>query len=262
MGSPLFFILLFLISSFAFSIDHQHKTFDDLLKSYVSYTKHNSDFDFTALSKNQNDLKKLKIYLENISSLKKNTYEKMTDDEKIALLINLHNAVLISTVIENLPLKSIKDIDKGFFGLVSSEPFGKMKISFLGEEVSLAKLLHERIRRNFNEPRFHFALYTGAKGSPRIRNEAYKSSILESQLKDQTAVFMTDRSRNQFNRDENRLYVSKVFDWYRADFRKRYGTMLNFLLPYFTKDLDEFNKLRKTRIKIRHLEYDWSINQK
>ena len=83
---------------------------------------------------------------------------------------------------------------------------------------------------------------------------------LKLSLKEQTKIFLTDPSKNYFKKAEMKLYVSKIFDWFRSDFKKRYGKLQNFLLPYYTSSTDEFNKLRKEKIKIKYTEYDWNLN--
>src|SRR2546426_5293066 len=51
---------------------------------------------------------------------------------------------------------------------------------------------------------------------------------LERQLEEQASRFLSDRSRNRYRDD--RLEVSKIFDWYKEDFaprRDRKSTRLN-----------------------------------
>jgi len=51
--------------------------------------------------------------------------------------------------------------------------------------------------------------------------------------------------------------VSKIFDWYRKDFG---GDLTGFFLKYAEGDLKKRLEANRSNIKIKYLNYDWSLN--
>ena len=54
------------------------------------------------------------------------------------------------------------------------------------------------------------------------------------------------------------LYLSQIFNWYEKDFTSEQSSLIDFVLPYLSKDDQQF--LKKNKIKIKFLEYDWNLN--
>ena len=163
------------------------------------------------------------------------------EDEKLAYWINVYNAFTIDLVIRNYPIKSIMDIEKAW------------DIKFIqtgGKTNSLNEIEHEIIRKQFNEPRIHFALVCAAVSCPPLRNEAYEAGKLEAQLQDQTVKFINDPDKNNIR--ESAAKVSQVFNWFKEDFTKE-GTLRDYL-----------NKFSKTKLspeaKIEFMDYSWELN--
>ena len=174
----------------------------------------------------------------------------------------LRIASTIDVILEEYPdIDSIRDI--GFF---LSSAWNQDFASLFGEPVTLDEIEHEIIRGwgRYNEPRIHFAVNCAAIGCPALRAEAFISEKLEMQLEDSTVKFLSDRSRNYF--DNGRMYVSSIFDWYKEDFEKGWGgvdSVAEFLARYAAElELDSAieNQLRADDIRIRHLKYDWGLN--
>ena len=53
--------------------------------------------------------------------------------------------------------------------------------------------------------------------------------------------------------------MSKIFDWFEEDFN---GDILGFFLGYAKGDLKEQLEVNKEKIKVKYLDYDWSLNGK
>ena len=69
------------------------------------------------------------------------------------------------------------------------------------------------------DPRIHFAVNCASVGCPMLREEAFVADRLDAQLEQQAQRFMSDRTRNRWNPQRQRLEVSKIFDWFGEDFR-------------------------------------------
>jgi hypothetical protein len=170
--------------------------------------------------------------------------EKLNKIERLAFYINAYNYFAIKLVVDNQPQDSIKDIGN-FFSPVWKKTAGKIN----GEEISLDFIEHQVLRK-MGEPGIHFAIVCASMSCPDLRAEAYNPEDLMQQLNDQIQIFLnTPKGLNIHN---NELYVSKIFDWFGADF-KQYGGVLAFLRLY-KPELSRFDSFST-------LDYDWRLNR-
>jgi len=172
-----------------------------------------------------------------------------SNDEKLAYWINAYNAFTIALVIQHLPLESIKDITTVDIPFVHTP----WQIDFIeiGETTyNLDDIEHGIIRKEFDEPRIHFALVCASRSCPLLRREAYTGEKLEQQLTEQAKLFLSDHDRNVIKKDT--IKISKIFQWYRDDFTTN-TTLIEFLNQYSQVKID-------TNATIEYLEYDWRLN--
>lgn len=105
-------------------------------------------------------------------------------------------------------------------------------------------------------------------GCPALRPEAIVADRLEAQLEDSTQRFLRDTSRNRFNREENRLEISRLFDWYRGDLERGWrGTASReqFLARYassIARAAEDRARIESARVRLTFLDYDWSLNNR
>lgn len=244
--------------------DKDHKLFTELLKTHVKSGVVNYDGLKT-------DSAKLIAYLGQIGSVTKEQYSSFSPPEKMAYLINAYNAFTLKLISDFYPVSSIRDIG----GMVGGNLFNKnskqwkiseyevhgQKVTFkaMGRAVTLDEIEHENLRPLFKDARVHFALVCGAVSCPFLRSEAYTATSLASQLDNQGEQFLADPFRNRFNEKENRLYLSKIFDWFSDDFKRDMGTVKDFAKKYVSKTLQ--SKINEDT-SISFLDYDWSLNNK
>jgi hypothetical protein len=143
------------------------------------------------------------------------------------------------------------------FGKLLGNPFKDDFFALLEGRRSLDWIEHETLRRHYRDPRIHYAVNCAAVGCPMLREEAYTAARLELQLEDQARRFLADRSRNRVR--DARLEVSKIFDWYRADFepRERYFARHAALLA---DDPAQQKLIVEGKAALRFLDYDWTLN--
>jgi hypothetical protein len=126
--------------------------------------------------------------------------------------------------------------------------------------VTLGHIEHEILRKTFDDPRIHFAIVCASSSCPALRAEAYRFDILERQLHEQTIAFINDPKRGvRWDKAKKRLYVSKIFKWFGEDFEVE-GHGVDHYLARYVDDDKTAEALRSGRLKIRYLEYDWSLN--
>jgi len=171
------------------------------------------------------------------------------EKEKIAYWINAYNAFTVKLIIDHYPLKSIKEIGDGLPMVNSPWDIKFFKIGNI--DFDLNTIEHEILRKEFKEPRIHFAINCASFSCPKLRNEAFMAEVLETQLNDQTQQFINNPDKNIISK--NKLELSKIFDWFKSDFTKE-KSLLQFLKPYLKIDVSN-------NPSIEHLVYDWRLNE-
>ncbi|MBM9501070.1 DUF547 domain-containing protein [Leptospira sp. 201903071] len=242
------FFLAFLISALLTgplsAFDHTHSKFSNELKKYVQ----NGLVDYSAWKVNRTSLDS---YLQTLSAVEEKEYSSFTNSEKLSFLINAYNAFTIRLILDHHPLKSIKDL-----GGIFSGPWKIEFFTLLGTKKNLDWIEHEKLRKDFQEPRIHFAINCASKGCPPILNESFQASKLEEQLNSVTKKFLSDSKFNRYDMSAKILYLSKIFQWFQSDFTRKNGNLLSFInansgLPPIPASAE-----------IHYLDYDWNLNQR
>lgn len=247
------FLVLFVSSlALAKGVDFStHATWDTWLKKNVTMKDGGSTVNYRAAKSSPGTLPE---YLKALEAVTSEEFGKWSDEKKMAFLLNAYNAFTVKLILDNYPVKSIKDIG----GLFSS-PWKKKFFKLFGEERNLDYIEHERLRKDFTEPRIHFGVVCASKGCPPLWNEAYRGDKLEAQLERGAKSFLTTKERNYYDAEKNKLRVSKIFDWFSDDFKKKSETVQNFIAPRMAKTQEEEDKMRTAEIDA--LDYDWTLNE-
>ena len=227
----------------AYAFDHSHKAWDQILKNFTKVESKQTLVDYQKIKK---DFKKLDSYLNDLTAVNQTSFKKWTKDDQLAFLINAYNAFTIKLIINHFPIKSIKDIGSFF-----SSPWKKEFFSLFGEKSYLDKIEHETIRKQFNEPRIHFAVNCASISCPSLFPEAFTGNKLNSQLDKVTKHFLNNRTKNMYDKTKQILHLSKIFKWYAGDFEKKFKSIENFVKKYLT-DI--------TIKDIEYMDYDWNLN--
>lgn len=235
-----------------------HSAWDRILKQYVTEA---GLVDYAALRANRGEFD---AYIEQIAARSPESHpqEFITREAQLAYWINAYNALAIRGIIDNWPTKSVRDL--GFlFGF-----FRRSDYTVGGKKVSLNYIEHEVIRKQFNEPRIHFALVCASLGCPKLRREAYVPERLEEQLEDGARYFLREPRNLTVDAARGRVTLSKIFDWYGGDFEKyvqargleRTGSpILDYVLQY-ASDANRAAILALKSPKVSYADYSWQIN--
>ena len=185
--------------------------------------------------------------------LEETNTKKLSRDEQFAFYINAYNAWTIKLILSDYPgIKSIKDL-----GSIFKNPWKKKIARVNADIITLDNIEHDILRPGFKDPRVHFAVNCASKGCPPLRPEPYRADILEQQLDEMTKAFINDSRRNRL--EGQTLYVSSIFKWFSEDFN---NDVVGFFLKYAQEDLKKQLDDGKSKIKVRYLDYDWSLNGK
>lgn len=191
-------------------------------------------------------------HLDSMAAVSKAEFDRWAERERLAFLINAYNAWTLRLILDHHPVQTIKDIGSFLRG-----PWDIPLVKLFGGTITLNTLEHQIIRKEFAEPRIHFALVCAAKGCPVLRSEAYTGAKLEEQLTDQTRQFLAAPEKNRVDAAARVVYLSPIFKWYVEDFEAKSGSVLAFLKPFWPGSVGPVDSDRYT---IRHTEYDWSLN--
>lgn len=210
-----------------------HSTWNNLLKKHVS---EQGNVNYKAFKKDAEELIK---YIDYLST--KIPSDNWSNQEKLAYYINVYNANTIKLIIENYPIKSIKDI---------KNPWSIKFIKIGNESLSLS-YIENNILRKMNEPRIHFAINCASKSCPKLLNIAYTTENVESLLEQVGTAFINDSEKNKISKEK--VQLSKIFDWYKKDFIKN-RNLIDYINQYSLKEIN-------SNAKITYLEYDWNLNE-
>lgn len=221
-----------------------HQAWDQLLKAHVSPT---GIVDYKGFIE---DKSKLDAYLKTISD---NAPDRKTwsKNEQLAYWINAYNAFTVKLIVDNYPVKSIRDLGPALKIPLIKDVWHYKFFKIGGQESSLDEIEHSILRKEFEEPRIHFAINCASVSCPPLLNEAFTAAKMETQLDRVAKTFVNDKSRNKIT--ANAVEISSIFSWFKGDFTKN-GSIIDFLNKYSTVKIS-------SNAKVSHLDYNWNLNE-
>ena len=228
-----------------------HSLFDGLLKKHV--VKGMVDYEAFAQAGSFKD------YLQ---GLEKADPAKLADRERLAFWINAYNAYTIALINKYEERGSIKNIAEGI-GFERAKGAWKQPIVQVGGKTyTLDEVENEIIRKQFREPRIHFALVCAAMSCPPLRSEAYTGAKLDAQLDSQARRFILDEARGSWvDVKKAVVHASRIFEWYKDDFGGSDAAVGRFIAQYHA-DSPEKQLLLDGHFKMEYLDYDWTLNSR
>jgi hypothetical protein len=206
-------------------------TFNDLLQKHVSATG----------KVNYKELKTNKTQLEEVIKTFQDSppQESWSKNEKLAYWMNVYNVFTLKLIVDNYPISSIMKLDNG-------KPWDVKRIEIDGKKYSLNDIENVILRPKFKDARIHFGINCAAKSCPPLHNEAFTAENVQTLLTQRTRKFIRSSANNL---SENSAEISKIFEWYAADF----GDIVAFLNKYATVKISP-------SAKVTYSEYSWDLN--
>lgn len=218
----------------------EHKTWTKLLKKYVT---EDGQVNYSGFKTEE---KALDDYLAVLSQ--HHPDDSWKKEDQLAYWINAYNAFTVKLIVKNLPVKSIKDLGGGIYKV--NTPWDIKFIEIGDETYDLNNIEHGIVRKQFKDPRVHFALNCASVSCPKLRNEAYVGSKIDAQLDAQSNYFINNKSKNQISKST--ATISKIFNWFEGDFKESGGVV---------KFINKYSDIKMTEeTKISYLDYDWNLN--
>ena len=241
----LLWILLWMIPGVS-AATFDHSKFDHVLKKYVD---DEGLVDYNSIAKD-------KGFSEYMQSLQTAGVEEFSRDGQLAFWINAYNAVTIDKVIKVKPKKSVREtFIPGVW--TGTKFFTSREHIVAGKRLSQDDIEHEILRKQFQDPRIHFAIICASMGCPPLPRIAYTEENVQSRLEEETQKYLNSPRGTRIDRAENTLHMSKLFDWFGSDFINKSGSILAFMQPYLNEEVRIF--LQRDPM-ISYLEYDWALN--
>ena len=166
--------------------------------------------------------------------------EHWSNPQVLSYWINAYNALTIDLILRHYPLESIKDIRSPW----------KQALWTLGNKTFDLNSIEHEILRKMKEPRIHFAIVCASYSCPKLKNSAYTPHQLNDQLQQAAMDFINDPKRNELS--ENRVEISKIFQWFRNDFEED-QPLVDFLNRYAEIEISR-------TARIRYQNYNWDLN--
>lgn len=221
-----------------------HGIWNELLRKHV---KSNGMVDYQGFKL---ESEKLDRYLDLLSA---NPPDRSTwsEAEQLAYWINAYNAFTVKLIVDNYPVKSIRDLGPKLEIPLVNDVWHLKFFEIGGQKASLDEIEHSILRKEFEEPRIHFAINCASVSCPPLLNEAFVPEKLEDQLEKVARDFVNDSMRNKISKDK--IEISSIFSWFKGDFTKN-GSLIEFLNQYSVTQISP-------KAKISHLDYNWSLNE-
>lgn len=235
-----------------------HAAWDKLLKAYVVAGKDGLNrVRYKAFKAGGH--RQLKNYIKKLEAVRPTT---LARPEQYAYWVNLYNAKTIDVVLDNYPVKSIRDIsiNEGLIGFLKKSvgkggPWKAKIMTVEGEKLSLDDVEHGVLRPIFRDPRIHYAVNCASVGCPNLQPAAFTGAKLEQMLDAGAKAYIN--SPRGFRIKGGRITASSIYSWFAEDFGGTDRGALRHAAKYAKPAVAK--RLAKAT-GIADYAYDWSLN--
>lgn len=169
----------------------------------------------------------------------------LDDATALAAGVDLYNATVLEAIATRIGLGYRVDAQE--FALFKEPRIRLGK----GDPISLDHLEHEILRKRFPDGLLHVGLVCGAVSCPPLAAEPYLGRDARAVLESRMGEFLRDPQRNAVDRTAKSLELSKLFDWFSADFGGKDGIGA-YVAKYLGSEVADF--------RVSFQEYDWALN--
>lgn len=246
------------------AFDHTYSPYTQELKNYVDH----SLVHYNLWRKHSTGLES---YLSTLAAVSPKEYSQFTIAEKKAFWINAYNAITIAIVLKHYPIRGNNPEYPANSLRQIANVWDNYRYQIMGHRYSLNDILHDVIRREFQDPRIHFAIVCAARGSPCLKNSAYLPATIDHDLEDATREYFKDPSHVRFDIEKREMVVSKLFKWFPLDFTLASGLstrsqlvprdeaiVWSYVLSYVPIEIKE--RFVQAKPTVTYMPFDWSLN--
>ncbi len=196
-----------------------------------------------------------------LASLDRADTAALEPEERLAFWINAYNAYTIQLINRHGERESIRKINRTAGLFAGHGPWREKLVKVGGQTYHLDNVEHDIIRKQFKEPRIHFALVCAAMGCPPLRSEAYTGARVFEQLDDQARTFLLHSpGKNRLDAARRTLYASPIIaTYYREDFGANDAAIARYLSRFWPAG-PERALLESGAVRLVPTDYDWTLN--
>lgn len=195
------------------------------------------------------DRQKLESYIQRMEKIRIDHYNR---DVQRAYWTNLYNAETLDLVLTHYPVKSIRDIDGGLF---SHGPWDKKLLTVEGTKLSLNDIEHRILRPIWNDTLTHYGVNCASISCPSLLPGAYTGAHIDARLRANAHAYIN--SPEGVKIEHGKVIVSKIYDWYQADFGGNIAGVISHLRKYAAPALSaRLDMLHR----IDRYAYNWTLN--
>jgi len=257
----LFAGLLLLARVGAFSVYAQEINYSEYDRLTRKYVDERGLVNYNGL---KSELGALKTFIDQISAVSPHSHPQQFKDagEQLRYWMTAYNAWVLYIAASEYPSKSAL---WNFLGL-----FRNRDIKLGGKQMGLEDLEHKIIRPGYKEPRIHFYINCAAFSCPALWQGAIPQGKTWDVLDQSAKRFINDTRHVKYDAAAKKLYLSKIFDWFKADFlnylKEKNGNQTPHIAQYILIYLDGPSReaLQKTplnEISVSYFSYDKSLNE-
>ncbi|MBQ4820838.1 DUF547 domain-containing protein [Aquimarina sp. MMG016] len=210
-----------------------HQSWDVLLQKHVTPEGNVSYKGFIK------DKALLRTYLKSLENT--TPAETWSKEDKLAYWMNVYNAFTIKLIINNYPVKSIKNI---------KDPWD-LRFFKIGSKWYTLNDIEHRILRKMEDPRIHFGINCASFSCPPLLNKAFTAENVDQELEKLAITFINDPKRNTLTTDK--VQLSKIFSWFSKDFKTE-GSLIDFLNKYAKVTVNQ-------NAQKSYKKYNWTLNE-
>ena len=174
-------------------------------------------------------------------------------EAKLAYWINAYNALVISSFTKDYPEK--RDRLQSAWGKINF--FFRLKFRVGGQMRTLDDIEKNTIRKEFGDPRIHFAIVCASASCPWLSRDAYTAANLDATLDRETRRYMGQERNVKLDKTRKELTVSEIFKWFREDFGKSELEVIRFIAKYRADGPD----FATGGWKLKYYPYNWTLNE-
>lgn len=167
------------------------------------------------------------------------------EKERLAFYCNAYNAWVLHRALEKYPTTGVLSGGDVLF-------FRRNRIFIEGKKTNLQALENEIIRKEFQEPRIHFAINCASGSCPPLFAKPFTVSDLEETFTRLTKRYV-ESNPDGVRVKGNTVQLSEIFKWFAEDFEAA-GGVVSFINQYRSTPLPE-------DAEIEYMDYDWSLNE-
>ena len=195
------------VPSFAAALDSG--PWDEVLRAHAR----RGGVDYEALKNDAAAMESLARFVSAVAS--------MNESEPLSSWLNAYNALVVKSVVDHYPIRSVKDVD-GFFDRIEHRVAGRSR--------TLDDIENRIIRPRFEDARVHVALNCGAVSCPPLHPRAFRQATVDRTLDRLARAWV--RSARHVRVEDGTAAVNELFFWFAEDFERDAGSVRAWIARY------------------------------